>query len=83
VQFVEIRGNEQAFGVVPRALSDPVARVHRRLTIAWRRTQVRPPRMIARTFGFGERGAMRISASQTAEVSTFAGIGTGDEERHH
>jgi hypothetical protein len=83
VKLVEIRGDEQALGVIPGTLPDPAARIHGWPPRSGRRTQIGAPRVIPRTLGFRECGAMRVGAGKTTKVAALARTCAGHEERHH
>jgi hypothetical protein len=63
-------------------LPNAVARIDRRLIILGLRAQVRMPSVGASTYRGSKRLAVRVSAGQTTEVSSFAQSHAGNEECH-
>ncbi|CAD5375508.1 hypothetical protein OF001_U10195 [Pseudomonas sp. OF001] len=82
VQLGDVLGDQLALGVVPGARADAVAGVHRRLAVTGAGAEVGAPGVAAGTDGLGELLAVRIGASQAAEIGALAHAGAGDEEGH-
>src|SRR6185436_4371931 len=58
VQFVEARGDHRALEVLPRAVSDALARVDRGLAVGGLRAEIGAPDLAARAVARGERLAV-------------------------
>jgi len=80
VQFVDILGDHDALGVLPRSLADAVAGIDG--TTRSRRTgaQVGMPSLVARVNRVGQSVAMRVRAGEATKIAAFAEAGAGDEE---
>ena len=83
VKLGKIRRDQNPAGVVPRAISNPVARAHGRLRPGCHRAQIRAPRVVTCAFGFRESLAVRVRSGETAKVSALAHPHAGDEKSGH
>ena len=83
VEVVDVRGDQCAFGVVPRALSNSITRIHGWPTRICRHAQVGAPGVIARPFGLCERLTMCVGARESSEVAPASNAFAGDEEGRH
>ncbi|MBW7925609.1 MAG: hypothetical protein H3C59_12835 [Burkholderiaceae bacterium] len=84
MQVVDVTGNRDAPGVLPRAVADTIASVDE-VRIAQRRAlraEVGAPSAIAAARGLRERPAVPVGAFEFAEVAALAGSDAGHEERH-
>jgi hypothetical protein len=82
VQVVDVARDALAPGVVPGALADAVARIHRRRAIPALRAEVGTPGLAAGARGAGKRLADAVGAGQSAEVGALARSGAGNEKAH-
>jgi hypothetical protein len=83
VKLVDVGGNELAFSVVPRAFPYSVTGIHTRLARRRGYAQIRSPGVVAGAFGFRQRLAMRVSATQPTQIAALAAAAARHKERHH
>src|SRR5687768_3363497 len=69
VKVLDVRRDQQSFGVVPRPGADPIACIHRRSPVSRRYAEIRAPRVVSGAFGARERLTMRVSASESAQIT--------------
>jgi hypothetical protein len=82
VQFVDIFGDDDALGVLPRAVPDAVARIDRGLAVRGLRAEIGMPGVTAGPRALREPLTDLVGPGQTAEIGTFAGPGAGDKKGH-
>src|SRR5215831_7895148 len=82
VQLVDILGDDDALGVLPRATPDAIARVDGRGPAHGLGAEVRPPGAVTSPRRLRQRLAMPVRALEAAEVRPMAGAGAGDEKGH-
>src|SRR5207253_6927135 len=82
VQVVKVGRDDFALEVLPWAVADAVARIHRRLAACFLRAEVGVPGLAARAMALRQSLAILIRTFDAAEIGALAGSGAGDEERH-
>jgi len=84
MKFIDIARDDNALGVLPRALADAITRIHCTRLVPHRRlrAQIGAPLAVARTGRLGERLAVCIGAGKAAEITALAQPNAGHEERH-
>src|SRR5438132_1709909 len=82
VQLVEILGDDDALGVLPRAAADAVAGVRRRLAVGCLDAEIGVPAAAAGTGRLRQLLALPVSAGQAAEIGALAGPDPGHEKAH-
>src|SRR5262249_28666228 len=71
-----------SLGVVPGAITDTIAGIHRRLAIGCAGAEIGMPGSAACARGFSERLAVAVCPGQAAKIGAFTCARTGDEETH-
>ena len=80
VEIVDVCRNPHPGRIEPWPLSDPVPCIHGRLAAGGLRAEIGPPGPVAGAHRRRKRLAVRIRASETAEIAAAARPNTGDEE---
>src|SRR4051794_28251798 len=80
VQFGDVFRYHHAFRILPRALADAVASIHRRLTIRRLRRKISAPAFSSCAGSLRQRLAMIVGASEATEVGAIADTIGGDKE---
>src|SRR5262249_11313500 len=80
VQLAHVLRDDHALGVLPGALTDPVAGIHRAGSLG---AEVRVPVLAAGgARGLGAQLADLVRALEATEIAALARAGAGDEEAH-
>jgi hypothetical protein len=82
VQIVDIFGDDDSFGVLPRTFADAVTGVNRGLPSGRAGAELSTPGAIAGPDRLREGLAMFIGTRQASKVGSLAGANACDEERH-
>src|SRR5947208_13208893 len=86
VQFVDIFGDDDALGVLPRpvpdAVADAVARIDRGPAVSRLRAEIGMPGLVTDHRALCEPLADLVRPGQTAEIRTFAGPGARNKKTH-
>src|SRR4051812_29243813 len=77
-----LRDRRRTLPVVPRAISNTIPGVHRRLTTRGARAEIGVPRAVACAGGHRQCLAVSIGAGKTAEIGAVPLAHAGHEERH-
>src|SRR4051812_38801144 len=80
VQFGDVFGYHDAFGILPRALADAVASIHHRLTFRRLRRKISAPGFSSCAGSLRQRLAVIIRSGQATEVGATADTIGGDKE---
>src|SRR5437764_640496 len=82
VQFVDILRDDDALGVLPRTLADPVARIDGGFAVGRLGAEIGVPSAAARAGRLGQLLAMPVGTFEAAEIGALANGGARHEEAH-
>src|SRR4029453_9365076 len=82
VEIVDVFGDDDAFGILPRTFANAITGVDGRLAVGRAGTEIGPPGVVTRSNRLRERLAVFIGARQTTEVRSFSPSGAGNEESY-
>src|SRR4051812_47534848 len=82
VQIVDSGRDHLAFEILPRSVTDAVARIDRRLAVCLLGAQISAPGFASSAVTLRQHLAMLVSAFDPADIGALARPGAGDEKRH-
>ena len=82
VEIIDACGDDDALGILPRALADAVARVDAGVASRCGRAQIGAPVGLGGSCRLGKGLAVGVGAGEAAEIGAITLADAGDEERH-